>query len=218
MSSSRSKTKKKNKPRSPLPMKGILTLLLGVLLIVVVILWSSLFKDYPVKGQKELLAIGDGDTYSGFIDRLEKNDQVSFPIILKLYQKIMIHDSMKAGVYEIQQGMSIREVMEMISNAENAQMNRILVIEGTTFKQLVQHLQKDELVTKEVSHLPTDQLLKALNIPFEHPEGLFAPDTYFFAKGESDRKILTDLYQRQMKALDEAWANRAPDLPYKNKY
>ncbi|RVT51906.1 MULTISPECIES: endolytic transglycosylase MltG [Acinetobacter] len=218
MSSSRSKTKKKNKPRSPLPMKGILTLLLGVLLIVVVILWSSLFKDYPVKGQKELLAIGDGDTYSGFIDRLEKNDQVSFPIILKLYQKIMIHDSMKAGVYEIQQGMSIREVMEMISNAENAQMNRILVIEGTTFKQLVQRLQKDELVTKEVSHLPTDQLLKALNIPFEHPEGLFAPDTYFFAKGESDRKILTDLYQRQMKALDEAWANRAPDLPYKNKY
>jgi len=218
MSSSRSKTKKKNKARSSLPIKGILTLLLGVLLIVVVILWSSLFKDYPVKGQKELLAIGDGDTYSGFIDRLEKNDQVSFPIILKLYQKIMIHDSMKAGVYEIQQGMSIREVMEMISNAENAQMNRILVIEGTTFKQLVQRLQKDELVTKEVSHLPTDQLLKALNIPFEHPEGLFAPDTYFFAKGESDRKILTDLYQRQMKALDEAWANRAADLPYKNKY
>ncbi len=43
-------------------------------------------------------------------------------------------------------------------------------------------------------------------------------NTYFFAKGETDRKILTDLYQRQMKSLDDAWNNRAADLPYKNKY
>ena len=130
----------------------------------------------------------------------------------------MIHDSMKKGVYEVRQGMSVRQVMEMIANAENAQMNRILVIEGTTFKQLIDALKKDELVTKEVSHLPYDQMLKALNIPFTHPEGLFAPNTYFFAKGETDRKILTDLYQRQMKSLDDAWNNRAADLPYKNKY
>ena len=125
---------------------------------------------------------------------------------------------MKAGVYEVRQGMSIRQVLDMISNAENAQMNRILVIEGTTFKQLIDALKKDDLVTKEVSHLPTAQLLKELNIPFSHPEGLFAPDTYFFAKGETDRKILTNLYQRQMKALDQAWEKRVTDLPYQNKY
>src|SRR5690606_14824698 len=162
--------------------------------------------------------IGNGETYSGFIDRLAKENHVSFPIILKLYQRIMIHDTMKAGVYEIPQGMSIRAVLDMISNAENAQMNRILVIEGTTFKQLIDALKQDDLVTKEVSHLPTAQLLKELNIPFSHPEGLFAPDTYFFAKGETDRKILTNLYQRQMKALDQAWEKRASDLPYQNKY
>ncbi|MEK5789675.1 endolytic transglycosylase MltG, partial [Acinetobacter johnsonii] len=73
-------------------------------------------------------------------------------------------------------------------------------------------------VTKEVVNLPTDQLLKELNIPFDHPEGLFAPNTYFFAKGETDRKILTDLYRHQMQSLDEAWKNRASDLPYQNKY
>ena len=56
--------------------------------------------------------------------------------------KVFIHDSLKAGVYEIQQGMSIRQVLAMLSNADNAQMNRILVIEGTTFKQLVEILKK----------------------------------------------------------------------------
>ena len=183
-----------------------------------VILWSSLFKAYPVEGEKQLLAIGTGDTYSGFINRLAKEDKVSFPIVLKLYQKFIIHDSMKAGVYEVRQGMTIRQVMDMVANSENAQMNRILVIEGTTFKQLIELLKKDDLVTKEVLNLPQDQMLQALNIPFNHPEGLFAPDTYFFAKGETDKKILTDLYNRQMKSLDAAWANRASDLPYKDKY
>lgn len=212
------KQKSKNKTASGFPLKGILILIAGLTVLFAVILGASLFKSYPVQGEKQMLAIGEGDSYSGFIDRLAQQDKVSFPIILKLYQKIMIHDSMKAGVYEIRQGMSVREVLELVSNAENAQMNRILVIEGTTFKQLIELLKKDDLVTKEVLNLPQDQMLKALGIPFNHPEGLFAPDTYFFAKGETDKKILTDLYKRQMKALDTAWANRASGLPYKDKY
>ncbi|OTG99071.1 endolytic transglycosylase MltG [Acinetobacter sp. ANC 4973] len=215
---STTKQKSKKKAAKVFPLKGLVIFIVGLIVLASIILWSSLFKSYPIEGKKQMLAIGAGGTYSGFIDRLAKEDKISFPIILKLYQKIMIHDTLKAGVYEVHAGMSVRQVMEMLSNSENAQMNRILVIEGTTFKQLIESLKKDDLVTKEVLNLPQDQMLKALNIPFSHPEGLFAPDTYFFAKGETDKKILTDLYHRQMKALDAAWANRAADLPYKDKY
>lgn len=219
MPASKPKTRKKNKDqKKKIPFKGLVLILVGGLLILGLILKSSIWKDYPIAGQKQMLAIGAGETYSGFIDRLAKEDKVNFPILLKIYQRLAIHDSMKAGVYEVQQGMSIAKVLKMISNVDNAQMNRILVIEGTTFKQLVDALKKDDLVTKEVVNLPTAQLLKELNIPYSHPEGLFAPDTYFFAKGETDRKILTNLYQRQMKSLDAAWNNRANDLPYQNKY
>lgn len=199
-------------------LKGVLIFVLGLILVALIVLWSSLFKAYPVEGNKQMIAISNGDTYSGFIDRLAKEDKVSFPIVLKLYQKFFIHDTMKAGVYEAKQGMTVRDVLVLFSNSENAQLNRILVIEGTTFKQLIDALKKDDLVTKEVVNLPTEQMLQALNIPFDHPEGLFAPDTYFFAKGETDKKILTDLYQRQMKALDSAWEKRAQELPYQNKY
>ncbi|KXZ70233.1 putative aminodeoxychorismate lyase [Acinetobacter venetianus] len=213
---SKSKKKPKAKPKSTFKAFWIAIFLLG--LVIFGILWANLFKNYPVDGKKQLLVISSGDTYSRFIDRLAKEGKVSLPIMLKLYQKFLIHDSMKAGVYEVTQGMSIRQVLSMLSDAENAQMNRILVIEGTTFKQLVQNLKKDSNVTKTILDLPQDQLLKALDIPYSHPEGLFAPDTYFFAKGETDKKILTDLYHRQMKSLDEAWTNKAPNLPYKDKY
>ncbi|MFG0589130.1 endolytic transglycosylase MltG [Acinetobacter sp. YQ_14] len=213
---SKSKKKPKAKPKSTFKAFWIAVFLLA--LVIFGILWANLFKNYPVDGKKQLLVISSGDTYSRFIDRLAKEGKVSLPIVLKLYQKFLIHDTMKAGVYEVTQGMSIRQVLSMLSDAENAQMNRILVIEGTTFKQLVQNLKKDSNVTKTILDLPQDQLLKALDIPYSHPEGLFAPDTYFFAKGETDKKILTDLYHRQMKSLDEAWANKASNLPYKDKY
>ncbi|QOW49208.1 MULTISPECIES: endolytic transglycosylase MltG [unclassified Acinetobacter] len=218
MSTVSKKTNKKKSAKAGFPFKACLVVLLGIVVLVAILLWSSLFKAYPVEGKKQMLAIGAGDTYSGFIDRLAKEKQVHFPIILKLYQKFMINDTLKAGVYEIHEGMSVREVMELISNSENAQMNRILVIEGTTFKQLIDALKNDPLVTHDISHLPYAEILKELGISYSHPEGLFAPNTYFFAKGESDRKILKDLYNRQIKALDQAWTNRAQNLPYKDKY
>ena len=220
MSTPQHKAKKKvKKKQSAFSMiKAFFFTVFVLIVVMAVVLWSSLFKSYPIEGKEQRLVINSGDTYSGFIDRLAKEDIVNFPIILKLYQKVMIHDTLKAGVYEINQGMSVRQVLDMISNIDNAQMNRILVIEGTTFKDLITALRKDPLVTQEVSHLSNEQILKELNIPYSHAEGLFAPDTYFFSKGESDRTILLDLYKRQMKALDAAWEGREQGLPYKDKY
>ena len=220
---SKAKSKPKAKKKTPNHKgnkiyKVIAIALVAILVIVTIILKMSLLKTYPVEGTKQKLSITYGETYTGFIDDLAKENKVSFPIVLKLYRKLFIHDTMKAGVYEVKQGMSVRQVLEMISNVENAQMSRLLVIEGTTFKQLITSLKNDPLIEKSVVHLPPAEMLKALNIPYDHPEGLFAPDTYFFDKGESDKKILTDLYQRQMKILDEAWEKRAPNLPYKDKY
>jgi len=170
-----SKTKKKPKAKSQaqFSIKFFIIAVIAFLIVIFGVFWSSLFKNYPVQNKKQLLVISSGDTYSGFIDRLAEENKVNFPIILKLYQKFMIHDTMKAGVYEVTQGMSVRQVLEMLSNAENAQMNRILVIEGTTFKQLINNLKKDSNVTKTILDLPQDQLLKELDIPYSHPEGLF---------------------------------------------
>jgi UPF0755 protein len=114
MSAAKTKSKKKTQPPQR-KVKGLLLIAVSIIVLLMIVLWSSLFKSYPVEGKKQLLAINSGDTYSGFIDRLAKEDMASFPIILKLYQKIFIHDTLKAGVYEVREGMSIRQVLDMIS-------------------------------------------------------------------------------------------------------
>lgn len=211
------KSKSKSSPKKS-KLKIFLLLCVAILVACGMVLKLSLLQSYPVQGNKQKLVINNGETYTGFIDQLAKDNKVQFPIVLKIYRKFFIHDSMKAGVYEVRQGMNIRQVLDMISNAENAQMNRILVIEGTNSKQLLAALKKDPYVSKQISQLSQAELIKRLNIPYDHIEGLFAPDTYFFDKGASDEQILKDLYQRQVKILDTAWEKREPGLPYKNKY
>ncbi|MHA3114997.1 endolytic transglycosylase MltG [Acinetobacter sp. ANC 4635] len=214
------KSKKSRKKQTPFfkTTKFIVACVVTVSVIMLLVFSSSLWRAYPVQGEKQFVSINAGDNYSRLIDRLARQHKVHFPWVLKIYQKLMIHDTLKAGVYEIKRGMSVRQVLSMMSNSDNAQMSRILVIDGTTFKQLVEKLRKDPLIEKTVVNLPEDQMIQALGIPYSNLEGLFAPNTYFYNKGESDKKILLDLYQHQMENLNAAWANRDPNLPYKNKY
>ncbi|MHA3059716.1 endolytic transglycosylase MltG [Acinetobacter sp. ANC 4636] len=214
------KSKKSRKKQTPFfkTTKFIVACVVTACVIMLLVFSSSLWRAYPVQGEKQFVSINAGDNYSRLIDRLARQHKVHFPWVLKIYQKLMIHDTLKAGVYEIKRGMSVRQVLSMMSNSDNAQMSRILVVDGTTFKQLVEKLRKDPLIEKTVVNLPEDQMVQALGIPYSNLEGLFAPNTYFYNKGESDKKILLDLYQHQMENLNAAWANRDPNLPYKNKY
>jgi UPF0755 protein len=50
------------------------------------------------------------------------------------------------------------------------------------------------------------------------PEGLFFPDTYLFARGASDLQVFRQAHALMKKRLDDAWASRAPGLPYKSPY
>lgn len=219
MSKSNSSKKSKVTTQSRRNKVSFLLVLFALLILICVVgLKLSLFKTYPVQGKEQRLSITYGETYSSYIDKLAVEQNIPFPIILKLYQRFFIHDSMKAGIYAVKHGMSVRQVLDMIANAENAQMNRVLVIEGTTAKQLIKALEKDPLVSKSQPRLSNAQILKQLNSPYDHIEGLFAPDTYFFDKGTSEIQILSDLYHRQMKILDAAWEKRDANLPYTDKY
>ncbi|GAB3042288.1 endolytic transglycosylase MltG [Acinetobacter apis] len=198
--------------------KTLCVCFIALILMAILVYSLSLGRHYPVQGEKQFVSIRKGDTYSALIDRLAEKNQIDFAFIVKAYRHFMIRGTLKAGVYEIEKGMSVKDVLRFMSNAENSQMNTIMVIDGTTSKQLLARLRQDPFVKKTIVHLPEAEIIKALGIPYPSLEGLFAPNTYFFSKGETDERILMNLYHRQMDELDQAWEGRAKDLPYKNKY
>jgi UPF0755 protein len=58
--------------------------------------------------------------------------------------------------------------------------------------------------------------MQALGHEGQAAEGRFFPDSYRFAAGTTDRRILELAYDRMQRELEQAWTARAPDLPIKD--
>jgi len=61
-------------------------------------------------------------------------------------------------------------------------------------------------------------LLARLGIVERSPEGLFFPDTYFFANGSSDAALLKRSHRALAERLRIGWERRASDLPLATPY
>jgi UPF0755 protein len=178
------------------------------------VVWQALFRPLSVAATGKILQIKTGQTYSGLIGYLAQRDMVRFPVILKIYQRVFIHNTLKAGAYEIPAGVSASELLKLLNSGQLAQLNRVLLVEGMTFNQLKLRLEANDDIKKTVLQLPNDQIMAAAHIPQSNPEGWFAPDTYFFEVGETDINVLKKLYEKQDVRMAQEWKNRAPDLPY----
>jgi len=177
-------------------------------------IWQSLYRPLAIASTGKILQIKTGQTYSGLITNLAQRDMIRFGFILKIYQRLFIHHTLKAGSYEIPAGINASQLLQQLNNGQLIQLNRVLLVEGMTFNQLKQRLDANEGIKKTVLQLPNKQILAAAEIPQENPEGWFAPDTYFFEVGETDVNVLKKLYEKQDTRMEQEWKSRAPNLPY----
>ena len=122
---------------------------------------------------------------------------------------------MQAGLYEIAAHATARQILEQFAEGR-VLLSSITIVEGWTVAQMRHALDADADVAHQTAHLSDQQLMQALGHPGEPAEGQFFPDTYRFAAGTSDRKILEMAYQRMQTTLAADWARRAAGLPLAN--
>jgi UPF0755 protein len=124
---------------------------------------------------------------------------------------------LQAGGYELQQPVSMLELVRMIAEGRVSQ-RRIGVIEGWTFRQMRDALNASPDLAHDTLNLSDAEILKRIGAAESHPEGLFFPDTYSFAAGSSDLAIFRRAYQAMQLHLLDAWAAREPGLPLQTPY
>ncbi|HTO49748.1 MAG TPA: endolytic transglycosylase MltG [Burkholderiales bacterium] len=123
----------------------------------------------------------------------------------------------KAGTYEVTLGTTPLELLGKLTRGEFA-LVEVKFIEGWTFRQLREALDGHPHVRHDTKGLPDAAVLERLGLSEPHPEGLFFPDTYRFARGTSDIELLRTANRALAKRLDAAWADRRPDLPLTSPY
>jgi UPF0755 protein len=123
----------------------------------------------------------------------------------------------KAGNYYFGQAPTPVELLEKLTRGDVLQ-REVRLIEGWTFAQFRAELNANPDLRHDTMGLEDADVLKRLQVSEAHPEGLFFPDTYLFAKGSSDLNVLRRAYRAQHRHLESEWAARAANLPYSTPY
>lgn len=213
--------KKKTPPRvsKAAPQRHWLWPLGLFLLTFVPALWTyySLFAPANLPAAGYRLEVERGTNLRQVTEKLTDEGVLPSAWMLRLWLKVHHgYEKIRPGVFTLTPPKSPVEIIETITKVEPT--NRLTVVEGTTFHDLRDLLASRDDIHHDLQGQSDDQVLKALALSETHPEGLFAPDTYDVAPGDSDVAILKRLYQHQQDILSGEWEGRAPDLPYHGPY
>ena len=72
--------------------------------------------------------------------------------------------------------------------------------------------------SKTLQATSATDLARELDLPWPSAEGAFLPETYLFARGESDRELLSRAHAALKERLEQAWEARQPGLPLASPY
>jgi len=123
----------------------------------------------------------------------------------------------KAGNYLIAGPITPMELLQKLTRGDVAQAE-VRLIEGWTFSQFRAALDSSPDLRHDTSGLEDTDVLSRIQATESHPEGLFFPDTYLFARGSSDIAVLRRAYRAMQRHLRAEWDARAPNPPYTSPY
>jgi peptidoglycan lytic transglycosylase G len=123
----------------------------------------------------------------------------------------------KAGNYLIAQPLNPIELLDKLTRGDVTQAE-VRLIEGYTFAQFREVLDASPDLRHDTQGLEDAEILKRMQVVESHPEGLFFPDTYLFARGSSDLAVLRRAYRALQRHLKSEWDARLPNVPYRTPY
>jgi len=123
----------------------------------------------------------------------------------------------KAGSYEFATPLKPLELLDKLTRGDVMQAE-LKVIEGWTFRQMRAALDAHPGLRHDTKDLADAEILAKLGAVESHAEGLFFPDTYLFAKGSSDFRILRRAHSALRRHLAQEWDERDPSVPYQTPY
>jgi UPF0755 protein len=124
---------------------------------------------------------------------------------------------LQAGEYIITPGLSLAQLLKNMV-AGNVVQHDLALIEGYTFRQVLEIIWQNSIITKQLENLSDAEIMTALGHEGEHPEGRFYPDTYYISRGVSDIELLNRAYLEMARILQEEWQQREENLPLKSSY
>jgi UPF0755 protein len=182
--------------------------------------WVIYFAKQPVNLPTTSydLVLKHGSSLRGIAQQMVREGILAEPwTFIFLIRAQGLAGDIKAGNYELRAGMTNYDLFLMITDGITSQRS-IVFIEGWTFAQVREALNRHEDVRHLSMPMTNEEILRQIGATENVAEGLFFPDSYFFDSGMSDLDILKRAYETMQRKLAKAWEGRAPGLPYRTPY
>ena len=178
------------------------------------------FADAPLPGIEagDSLVVARGDSLASVLRKLDAagittGERVQWQLLAR---GLGAAGKLQVGEYALDAATSPRSLLLAMRDGKVVRRG-FTIVEGWNIRDLRKALAKVDGLDHDSAQLDDAALMKALGHPGQHPEGRFLPETYAWVRGDSDLDILKRAHAAMQKALDAAWASRAPDLPLQSK-
>ena len=198
----------------------ILITLLGVLISGWLFMDMQRFLSSPMALPEEgvVIEVQPGSNLTRIVSDLSQQNIISKPSYLRWYARWQQGaDKIHTGEYKIEPGTSPKEFLAMLIAGKVLQYS-ITIVEGWTFKQMMQAISENPSLSHELAGLSDEEIMTKLGYKGQHPEGRFLPDTYAFPRGMSDIAFLNRAYQAMENYLAQTWPQRDVGVPVKSPY
>ncbi len=146
-------------------------------------------RQYPIE-----VEIPRGAGFRAALEQLEKSGVAvrrhEFELLARAMGKLR---QIKAGSYEIAQPLTPLQLLDKLTRGDVTQAE-VRLIEGWTFAQFRAALDASPDLRHDTRGQDETEVLGRVGAAEPHPEGLFFPDTYLFARGSSDLAVLRRAY------------------------
>jgi len=162
------------------------------------------------------LNVAPGTTFKRVSQQLAEAGVIEQPLAFTLAARVSGKGSaLKAGNYSLEGPLTAWDLLKKLTIGDVTQ-STIKFIEGWNFRQWREALDKNPKLKHDTQGMTDAEIMARLGRPGLHPEGRFFPDTYFFSVGMSDLAVLARAHKHMQENLENTWAARASDLPYKS--
>jgi UPF0755 protein len=137
------------------------------------------------------------------------------PRALVLYARWKgIASAIKAGEYEIEPGMTPRDLLDKLVSGQ-VLLHSLTIVDGWRVQDLLAAMRRNPDVLATLPATSVD-VMEKLGMPGVNAEGQFLPETYRFAGGTTDVEILRQAHAALARTLNAAWTNRDLGIPLHN--
>lgn len=183
-------------------------------------LWVNAFLSEPLQlsGDEYRLDVIKGSSLRSVAVALADDGLLRHPRIFALIGRISGKaERIQAGEYALTPEVTPGSLLDQMVDGR-VKLHSLTIVEGWTVSDLLGAIRRHPALEQTLEIETPVDLIDLLDLKYEHPEGVFFPDTYKFPRGTTDAELLGRAYDLMQVHLARAWENRRPGLVLTDPY